>query len=373
MNVRIIRFLDKHIGNAFCSFLSIFKKRAKKGFGEILIIQFWGVGETLLVLPAINAVRKKFPDSKITILTTDRVRDIFLLDRDIDEVISIRLNPISIIKFILKNKKRFDLVIDFEEYLNTSSIIAFFAGKYRIGFSHSRRSLLYDEKTEYNDKQHVVQTCLDLVKLLGIWYDAKKLIKINVPVKDKNFVNELFKNCNISEEDFLIGISPGAAESAKSRMWPGERYAELADMLIERYKAKIIFIGSKDEERLIKKIVDIMKNRNQIINTANKVNLKQLFYLIEKCNLVISNDTGPMHIAAAQQVKTIGLFGPNLPVRWKPYGEGNTAIYKRQECSPCINVHLGQVPECRWHGKDYQKCMKAIKVQDVLKAVEKVI
>ena len=85
--------------------------------------------------------------------------------------------------------------------------------------------------------------------------------------------------------------------------------------------------------------------------------------------MLISNDTGPMHIAAAQGVKTIGLFGPNLPIRWGPFGKWNIAVYKKGVCSysPCINVHKGEVPECRF-GED-NKCMKAIKVEDVLKYV----
>ncbi|MBI2653126.1 glycosyltransferase family 9 protein, partial [Candidatus Woesearchaeota archaeon] len=91
----------------------------------------------------------------------------------------------------------------------------------------------------------------------------------------------------------------------------------------------------------------------------------------------IGNDAGPMHIAAAQGVKTIGLFGPNLPIRFGPYGKGNTSLYKGYNCefSPCINVHKGQVPDCLYprNSNDYQKCMKNISVNDVLKEVEKLI
>jgi len=379
MNIRIARFLDKCIGTLLCSFLSIFNKKGKnnkkggKRFKSILIVQLWGVGETLLTLPAIRAIRMKFTNSRISVLTTERVKDIFLLDGDVDDVILLRLNPVSMTKFVLENRKRFDLVIDFEEYLNISAIISFFVGKYRIGFSQGKRSLLYDGKVRYDDRQHVVRTFLDLVRLLGIKYDVVKLIKIDIPIKDREFVNNLLRGYSVTKNNFIVGIAPGAAESAKSRMWPKERFAKLSDILIEKYKAKIIFMGNKDETELIKKIVELMENKKGVINFAGKVNLRQLFYLIERCNLVVSNDTGPMHVAAAQRVKAIGLFGPNLPVRWKPYGKGNVALYKKQECSPCINVHLGQVPECKWKGRDYQKCMKAITVEDVLRAVEKVL
>jgi len=96
-----------------------------------------------------------------------------------------------------------------------------------------------------------------------------------------------------------------------------------------------------------------------------------------KCKLFVGNDSGPMHVAAAQGIKTLGLFGPNLPVRFGPYGKGNIGLYKGYNCefSPCINVHKGQVPDCLYtrNSNDYQKCMKNISVDDVLKEVEKLV
>ena len=97
---------------------------------------------------------------------------------------------------------------------------------------------------------------------------------------------------------------------------------------------------------------------------------------MEKLNWFIGNDAGAMHIAAAQGAKTIGLFGPNIPLRFAPYGKNNISIYKGEICefSPCINVHKGEVPDCLYpkHSGDYQKCMKNIKVEDVLDKVKTV-
>lgn len=370
--IKKIRVLDKYVGNCLCSLLGLFRKKDSLGkVKNILVIQLWGIGESILTMPAIKGLRKKFPEAKIYVLTTKRISDLFFLDKDVNKIIILGINPFSIISFISKNRKKFNLVVDFEEYLNISSIISFFAGKYRIGFSHGKRAKLYDKKAIYNDKQHVVKNCLDLVNLAGADYKTDELIKMEINTDNKNYVNNFLHENNINKKDFLIGIAPGAAESAKSRMWPIERFSNLADLLINKYKAKIIFVGSNEEIKLINKIQNLMNNKS--INAAGKTNLAQLFYLIENCKLFISNDTGPMHIAAAQQVKTIGLFGPNLPARFGPYGKGNISVYKGAECSPCINVHEGQVPECRWYGEDYQKCMKKITVEEVLRAVEKII
>ena len=376
--ILIIKIIDEYIGNILCSFLGIFNRKTSSNKADkILIVQLWGIGETILTLPAIEALRKKFPKAKIEVLATSRNKGVYFGNKNVDKIITLKLNPFSILAFILTNIKEYDLVIDMEEYLNISAIISFFAGKRSIGYSHNSRAKLYSIKVRYNDQQHAMQTFLDLVRALDINYDAAKLQQLNFSKNDRDFVDKLLKNNKIKSNDFLVCVAPGAAESAKCRMWPFDRYAELCDEIISRHKAKVVFIGNKDEIKLIDEMQKKMDNKGNAINTAGKVTLNQLFYLISKCNIFIGNDAGPMHIAAAQGVKTLGLFGPNLPVRFGPYGKGNIGLYKGNNCefSPCINVHLGQVPDCLYpkNSNDYQKCMKNISINDALKEVEKLI
>ena len=356
--VFIIKLIDKYVGNLMCNFISLFnkKKPCDVKFGKILVVQLWGIGETILTLPAIEALRKKFPEAEINILATPRNNGIYYKN---------------------KNIKKYDLVIDMEEYLNVSVIMSFFVGYKIIGYSHNSRAKLYTSKIKYNDAQHAAQTFLDLVRSLGINYGIHKLPKLNFSKSDKNFVDKLLKGSEIKNSEFVVCIAPGAAESAKARIWPLGMYAELSDEIIAKHDAKVIFVGSLDESGLISYIQNAMENKNKTINTGGKITLNQLFYLISRCNLFIGNDAGPMHIAAAQGIKTLGLFGPNIPLRFGPYGKGNIGLYKGYNCefSPCINVHKGQVPDCLYtkNSNDYQKCMKNISVDDVLKEIEKLV
>ena len=371
----VIKFIDKHIGNLICNFLSLFKQKPSDiKVDKILVVQFWGIGETILTLPSIEALRKKFPKAQIDILATPRNKDVYYNNKNINNVLLINLNPFSILKFILKNIKKYDLVIDMEEYLNISAIISFFVGNRVIGYSHNSRAKLYANKVRYNDKQHAVQTFLDLVRTLDSDYTTNKLPKLSFSKKDKKLVDAFLKNNKIKSKAFVC-VAPGAAESAKARMWPFDRYAELCDEIIDKHDANIIFVGNLNEIELIEQIQKDMENGNKTINAAGKITLNQLFYLVSKSKFFIGNDAGPMHIAAAQGVKTLGLFGPNLPIRFGPYGKGNIGLYKGYNCefSPCINVHKGQVPDCLYprDGNDYQKCMKNISVNDALKEVEK--
>ena len=379
--VFIIKFIDKYVGNTICSFLAVFNRKKheirKINIDKILVVQLWGIGETILTLPSIEGLRKKFPKASIDILATSRNKDVFFGTKNIENVFTLRLNPFSALWFILKNIKKYDLVVDMEEYLNISAIISFFVGKSIVGYSHNSRSKLYDYKVKYNDQQHAAETFMDLARAIEAAHSISKLPMLNFSKSDKNAVDRLLKEWFIKRKDFLICVAPGAAESAKARMWPAERYAELCDEITARHNAKIIFAGVLSESELVGSIQKMMENNSKTINAAGKISLNQLFYLVSKCNLFIGNDAGPMHIAAAQGVKTIGLFGPNLPIRFGPYGKGNIGLYKGYNCefSPCINVHKGQVPDCLYpkNSNDYQKCMKNISVNDVLKEVEKLI
>ncbi|MBI3027786.1 glycosyltransferase family 9 protein [Candidatus Woesearchaeota archaeon] len=378
--VFLVKFIDKHVGNFICNFLSVFNKKKYVGDMEVnsvLIVQLWGIGETILTLPSIEALRKKHPEAEIDVLATSRNHDVFFQNKNISSIITLRTNLLSIINFILKNAKKYDLVIDMEEYLNISAIISFFVGRNVIGYSHNARAKLYTRKVRYNDKQHAVQTFLDLMRALDIRYDSGKLPRLNFSKNDKNLVDKFLRDNKIRNGDFLVCVAPGAAESAKARMWPYERYAELCDEIIERHNAKVVFIGNSDEAELIKSIQDKMERKDNSLNAGGRMTLNQLFYMACKSKMFIGNDAGPIHIAAAQGVKTIGLFGPNLPIRFGPYGKGNIGIYKGYNCqfSPCINVHKGKVPDCLYprSSNDYQKCMKNISVDDVLKEVEKMV
>ena len=375
----VIKFIDKHAGKLICNFLGLFNKQKPADnveINNILIIQFWGIGETILTLPSIEALRKKFPKAQINILATPRNKDVYYNNRNINNVILINLNPFSILKFILKNIKKYDLVIDMEEYLNISAIISFFVGNRIIGYSHNSRAKLYANKVRYNDTQHAVQTFLDLVRTLDSDYDTNKLPKLSFSKKDKKLVDAFLKNNKIKSKAFVC-VAPGAAESAKARMWPFDRYAELCDEIIDKHDANIIFVGNLNEMGLIEQIQKDMENGNKTINAAGKVTLNQLFYLVSKSKFFIGNDAGPMHIAAAQGIKTLGLFGPNLPIRFGPYGKGNIGLYKGYNCefSPCINVHKGQVPDCLYprDSNEYQKCMKNISVENVISAINRLL
>ena len=219
-----IKLVDRYLGNPMCNFLGLFNKKKEIGnVNKVLVVQLWGIGETILMLPALDALRKKYLNAQIDVLATARNKDVFFNNKNINNVFSLRLNPFSLIKFVIKNMKKYDLVFDMEEYLNISAVMSFFAGSVVVGYSHNVRSKLYDYKVKYNDKQHVVHTFLDLMKGVGIKYNINRLPNLNFSKSDKNKVDKFLKDNAVKSNDFLVCVAPGAAESAKARMWPFDR------------------------------------------------------------------------------------------------------------------------------------------------------
>jgi heptosyltransferase-2 len=365
MNIRFLRAIDKYFLWIFCVLFGILAKLKNKKYKEpkkILLIKLWAIGDSVLTLALLNGLRKEFPDAEIDVIAKKRNADVYTGNKFIDNVMLLNIWN------LLKCFRKYDLCFDCEPYLNFSALLSVWSGRYRIGFSNQMRSVVYDRSVKFSNEQHMVQNYLDMIRVLGKDYDTDKLVALAYSEEDKEFVDNILKNNRITKSDFVAGVSPGVAESVKSRMWP--RFAWLADEIAGKYKAKIILIDSPSNIDICRQLESRMKKKP--VNLAGKFNLKQIFYLMTQLSIFIGNDTGPMHIAAAQGTKTIGLFGPNIPVLWRPYTKKGIALYHKVYCSPCIINEKGIMPECIHKGTHkYQMCMKKISVKEVMEAVER--
>ncbi|MBU0591106.1 glycosyltransferase family 9 protein [Candidatus Micrarchaeota archaeon] len=366
----IERFVEKNLLPFGCSVLGIFKKK-KSLLAEnkrLLVIRLWALGEAILILPMLKTLKNTKPDSEITVLCTKKTSDVFYMQKFIDqtEIVS----SLSSFKFILKNLWKYDLVIDTEPHFAISAIVAFFTGKRSIGYNHLSRAKLYDINVKYNAGQHAVFTICDLLKPLEIIAQPDSLVSLNYSTDAKSIVDARFAAVGIdpsNPRNLIIGMHAFCGPTASWRVWPKERFAKLADLIRKKYKNSIIiFTGSKSESAGIQDIISSMDSRERVFDFSDLPS-SSLFYLISKYSLMVSNDTGPMHVAAAQGVPTIGFFGPNLPTRFGPFPpKKHIALHYPLNCTPCINVHLGEFRKCENNGE----CMKGITVDDAIAAVD---
>jgi len=236
----------------------------------------------------------------------------------------------------------------------TKALIVFLAGvKERIGYPTKRRGMLLTKMVDSPAEElHKVEYFLNIAASCGL-KPSSRSYEFFINEAHKKFVGDLLRSEGISENDTVVVLCPGGNWDPKR--WPKESFAKLADALSEKCAAKIIISGAKKDVVLAGEIKNMMKAKPVI--TAGKTTLKQLGALFQRADLVVANDTGPMHLSVAMKANTIALFGPTSPQLTGPYGEGRyKVIFKNDTCDvPCYDFTCTD-----------NRCMAAIKVADVL-------
>lgn len=350
------------------------RKTVSEPINSILLIQLAGMGDLVMATPTIRAIREKFPDAYIVLLTTERAKDLLKNSKHLDRIFSLDYTGRfqSGLLFNQKNwrtiselrKHKFDLaanlyqIYSFKGALRLWLLFKLINIKFIVGRNTEGRGFFLDLKikeTAIGD-EHEVESNLRLAESIGARAINKKL-HLEINEEDAKFISELLFGYNVSDKDLLIGINPGSAWRL-TRRWLPERFAQTADEIVNKYSAKIVFTGSMGEARLSDEIISLMKNKP--INTTGKLNVPQLAALIKRCNLYISVDSGPMHIAVAVKTPLVAICGAG-PERYFPYGNSNeiTIIKKNINCGPCYKI------KCNDH-----RCMRLISVEDVLEAAD---
>ena len=332
---------------------------------RILIVNVNWRGDVLFSTPFIRAIREKHPQSFIATMLLPRCAPILENSPHLNEIVIFAeegkhrglLGKLRLINLL--RTKHFDTVFLLHRSF-TRTLLCWLAGiPERIGYFTKKRAMLLTKVISPPlDKLHKVEYFLNIAKACGIETENKDYEFFTSP-KDRNYIKNLLQENGLKESDFLVVINPGGNWGLKR--WPKENFAKLSDRLIEKYQVKVIITGAKSDISLARGIASLMHNRPTIF--CGGTTLGQLAALMAKVGLVISNDSGPMHIAVSQKTKVICLFGPTSPEITGPYGSGDyTVIRKDVGCEvPCYQLDCND-----------NRCMKAISVYDVLQAVQKI-
>ena len=207
----------------------------------------------------------------------------------------------------------------------------------------------------------------NLIKNIGCESDGLDLEKPYVSEEAKLFVNRIFKKKNINSDDKIILVNINSSDLSLERRWPLENFIELIDKIAEKKEFAIFCIGSKSERRYVKICYNKIKNRDKVFNIAGELNIEELFTLLLRSKLLITNDSGPLHFAVALEIPTISFFGPETPILYGPIGQNHKVFFKDIYCSPCLRVFNNKTSKCKIHSK----CLREIKVEEVYKSFEK--
>lgn len=328
---------------------------------RIAICKFKGMGSIIQSTPLINTLRDRFPDAKIVFISSKENKAILDKITIVDEVLFVNDSGIfqlitSSAKLIIKLwRKRPDLYIDLEIYSNYSSIITTLSmSTDRFGYylnSSRYRMGLYTHMMYFNTNAPITEVYLQFARLLGCE-------KIN----STPYYFETDNSILVEHQNYVI-INPNASDLRVERRWPSDYFIKLIQEIRGNYPdLKVILVGGPSEKEYVATISSQFSDQ-MIIDLAGKTSLSGLIEYIRNAKFVITNDTGPMHIASSMNKKTIALFGPCSPQQYA-VGENLYPIYKNLYCSPCVHEFL--VPPC----KGNNQCMKSIGVDEVVRAIE---
>lgn len=354
---------------------------------KYLIINPFGIGDVLFTTPVIRAIKEASPDTIIGYWCNERAAPLLRANPAIDYIFSLSRGDLkkifqgsileglnkALAQFIAIRKKHFDICLDFS-LDHRYSLVAKLAGiKRRVGFNYKKRGRFLTDKidTDGYHSRHMVEYYLSLLRLVGI--EGKNYnLELHIPQGSKVRIKALFSSLGIGEADLIIGIVPGAGESwgkdALIKHWPAVKFAQLSDRMIDGLKAKVLILGSSAEKPVADVILNTMKNKP--VDLVGRTTLEELAAIIDNLDILIANDGGPLHMAAALGKKTVSFFGPVSPRVYGPYPADNrkhSVLNKGLECSPCYSNF--RLSGCL----NNKECLKSISVDEAMSAVSELL
>lgn len=341
-----------------------------KNFKKILVVRTDRIGDVILTTPAIKALRNAYPEAHITVLVTPMTKELVEGNECIDEVLvddrhGVHNGLKGYLKLIAEIRhKQFDCALIYHTKKRTNALCFLSGIPVRIGYKNNKFGFLLTvplEDKRHRGEQHEAQYCLDVLKELDI--DARDL-SLYVPVNERSlqWVSQFQTEYAITDKNTLIGIHPGASDSAKQ--WTPQRFAQLIDALRDRYGATIVLIGNALSGRSAQTIQSLAKN--PVIDLTGATTVGQLAALMTRCDLLISNDSGPVHVAAGVGTPVISIFTRNQPginpERWRPLGERSRVV----SVKPSQNAHLS-FQQARSIDTKY---LELIEIDEVLEEVD---
>lgn len=303
---------------------------------RILIIKPSALGDIIHTLPLVAAIKKKYSESHITWIVGKSFQDILVNNPHIDELIIFDRqrwgggifrffqSVQEIWTFFQKiHRGRYDVVIDLQGLFRSAAMTIASRSPVRIGFSNARELAFMSYNRRVKTPPHVVHA-VDRYKLLANAMGVDKVENI-FPVflskEERSFIHE-----SLAKSTF-IAIAPGARWLTKR--WPSEYFAQMIDEFGKKQtKVTFVLVGAKGDKEIGEKIIQHCQTNVSICNLIGKTSLKELAAILEKANVVLSNDSGPMHLSVAMGTPTLGIFGPTSPEKTGPYGRQHGTIKK---------------------------------------------
>ncbi len=333
----------------------------KMEMNKVLFFKPGAIGDLLHTLPALKALRKKYPAAHVTIVVSPGLESLIqgtpVADRvQVFDRVKLKKRLKDFIEFGLRLRdEHYDLFIDLQPSLR-SMVLRWLSG--------ARHVLVYRKQKVLGARErrlHAVENFLETLRPLNIDVSVNG-IELQFAPGTRTDIDRFLTALNIDVNRPLIALNCSVGAVRPARNWFPERFASLADRLINELDAQVIFVGGKEDRDLVRGVLADMKNK--AISVAGDLSLPESAALLSNCRCLVSADTGPLHLATSVQTPVVGLFGSTDPRRTGPVGRGHQVIIKGLACIPCEKKHcpLGT-----------RACMADITVDEVFNAVGRIL
>jgi lipopolysaccharide heptosyltransferase II len=338
---------------------------------NVLILQSSFLGDTVLTLPLISEVRRRFPVKKLSILCLPPCGELLTDHPGIDEIITddkkstdrgwrgLRRTAARL------KKKNFSLALTPHKSLRSALILYFAKIPHRVGFRESSGWFLFHQRAVRDSARHDVERNLSILSAFGLApEDCERSIELPVSASTRASVDRQLRALGVNDGDFIIGLSPGSVWATKR--WSTAGFAALISMLRSKYDCKILLFGGASDIGVVEEIQK--RGGGAAISLIGRIELRELAAAISRCRILITNDSAPMHIAVARKVPTVAVFCATTPeLGFYPYSNDAIVIQKNLSCRPC-GSHGGR--RCPLATAD---CIREVAPEAVFQAVEKLL
>lgn len=383
MNLRFKLAVDHYVGGCLAWLLNL----AARGLAlvwrrdhslrappqTVLFLKFTGLGSIARAAFLLEAVRERFARSKIAFACFTGCAGLVRMYRQVDEVLVVRdsglvglaLDTLRVLVWAWRN--RVQLVIDLEVHSKYSSVVSGLTlARDRAGFggvtSRFRRGL-YTHLVFWNPIRRVDLAYRQLGRAVGL--DAvPHWVRPVIPDSARAEAAQLLAKLGVREGDRVLGVNVNASDLRVERRWPGENFAQVISALPNQADIQVLLLGSPTERAYVEQVKSLIQpGPVRVHNVAGAISFAGFVALLERLTLLLTNDSGPLHIAAALGTSTVSLWGPGHPQHYAAHGARHVVFYRPIYCSPCI--YTTDVAPC---GGDNQ-CLKRLDWRRVALAV----
>ncbi len=354
LKIKLLKFVDKFVGRALVCCLASPRLGQERQVNKVLFIRPGGIGDAVLLIPVLELLKKQYPEAVIDVLAEKRNATVFKMCSIVSRVLL--YDQIELLKVL---RSSYDIVIDTEQWHRLTAVVTrLIKSGIKLGYGTNERKKLYTHAIDYSHDRYELDSFCDLLKPLDIGQpDGYSVPFLTIPITEQESAHKLLGR--FSECPYVV-LFPGA--SIPERRWGAKKFHQLAVKLNEDGYPVVVVGGQEDYDTGAEIVFGV-----DGLNLAGKTSLIGSAAVVERAALLVSGDSGMLHIGVGLGRPTVSLFGSGIAAKWAPQGENHVVLNKALLCSPC--TRFGYTPPCSVD----VKCLAVISVDDVHAAVVKIV